>query len=278
MSGVEGQHGGAVRALDFSKLEPTWAGPSSDALGTMEGRRAAAPAGGGRVDPQNYDPFAAAFKHHAEAETSAEEVPLPIHSVGAVHRAYKQRGKTEELAVQKRHAAKVVKITNKVNTVSSSGLSGQAGPRVRCGGRGGRGQPGRVRMVEGLGYGASTVSSLGNDESAMILGGSLDQDEDGETPQEEPIVVIDKLDYSHYSCDELVKNELLARVRKCLTSGAQVLLRTVPGGDALDGKMLLKTLSNHHASYTDNAYIVPPISRSADGGSMEMLLKPKKMV
>ena len=216
----------------------------------------------------------------AEGEAAAEEVLQPIHSVGAVHRSYKQREKIEELAARKRHAAKVVKIVNKVNNASSTGLSGQAGPQGRAG-RENRGRHGgTVRMVEGLGYGASTVSSLGHDESVMILGGSLDQDEDREMPpQEDPAVLIDELDYSKYSCDKLIQNEVLARVRRCLTSGTTVLLRTVRGGDALDGKMLLKTLSNHHASYTDNAYIVPAItiSRTADGDSMEMELKPKKL-
>jgi len=285
---------GAVRALDFSKMESSAGdGPSGGAMGTMGGGRSVAHAGGGRVDPQNYDPFAAAFKHHAESEAAAaaEEVLQPIHSVGAVHRAYKQREKSEELAARKRHAAKVVKIANKVNNASSTGLSGQAGPQGRAGrereregreGREGRVHGGTVRMVEGLGYGASTVSSLGHDESVMILGGSLDQDEDREMPQpqEDLTVLIDELDYSTYSCDELAKNEILARVRRCLTSGTTVLLRTVRGGDALDGKMLLKTLSNHHASYTDTAYIVPPIyiSRTADGDSMEMELKPKKLI
>ena len=243
--------------------------------------------GAGSVDPRNFDPFTAAFKHHAEAEAPEPEILQPIHSVGAVHRAYKQREKEEELVQQKRHAAKVVKIVKNVNNASSTGLSGQAGPQgggAGGAGRGaGKGKAGRkpldinrVRMVEGQGYGASTVSSLGHDESTFMLGGGLDQDDDMPA-QDEPAVVIDNLDYSEYSCNDLAKNEILARVRRCLTAGTAIVLRTIRGGDMLDGKMLLKTISNHHASYTDNGYIVPPIFHSSDGLFLELELKPKKM-
>jgi len=246
----------------------------------------------GRVNPERYDPFSAAFKHHAEVEAAAElEILQPIHSVGAVNRAYKQRQREEEAALQKRHAAKIVKIVKNVNNASSTGLSGQAGQHggagrgvgSKGGNNGGKQGPLR-RMVEGLGYGASTISSLGHDESLM-LGGGLDQDNDEwaaphllqQQQQEEPAVIIDGLDYSVYSCDDLAKNEILARVRRCLTAGTTVVLRTVSGGDTLDGKMLLKTISNHHCNYTENGYIVPPIYHSADSLCLEMQLQPKKM-
>jgi hypothetical protein len=110
-------------------------------------------------------------------------------------------------------------------------------------------------------------------------------------------VLVDRLDYSQYSCDALSRAELLARIQKILLSGAGVLLRTARGTDPLDAKMLLRTIGNHTAAWTDSGFLSPPIlprSGSGSGGGggggggsgaggsasdscMEMLLCPKKL-
>ncbi len=252
-----------------------------------------------------HDVFAAAYKHHMQLDMQVPEEPLHlIQSVGAVHRAYKQREKEEESLLKKRHAKKIVKIVQNVHNASGTGLGGQVVRKDPSTVARSKERDSKAALMYGkkntnLDFGTSTISSLADEDAVLCelspgfpslhnLGTMLPETAKMRTDTQaltsshisnatDPSVLVDNLDYSKFSCDTTIRAEILDRVRRILLSGTRVLLRTISGGDTLDGKMLLRTISNHHATITESQFIVPPIRATSDGRCLEVELRPKKL-
>ena len=263
---------------------------------------------GSHMSPQHaafnvldHDPFA----KFREQESDSPPAPLkPIGSVGQIKKAYREREKAEEKEQQRRHAKHVVKIAQNVSNATTAvyndpygniNANGNKLPKTRK--RTGTGSSGQgSRGGSALEFGGSTVSALSFDgygtegvgEGFPMLGGALDKSVDSVGSYSshdhdhdqgggmEDCVLIDKLDYTEFSCDSTSRNDLLERVKRILQSGSQVVLQAVHGGDLLDCKMLLKTLSSHMAMYTENGFMPAEIRPNVEG-CLQMQLCPKGM-
>ena len=260
---------------------------------------------GSHMSPQHaafnvldHDPFA----RFREKEQVSPPAPLkPIGSVGQIKKAYRERERHQEREQQKRHAKHVVKVAQNVSSATTAIYSDPYGntrpgrkitktERSRTSNNSSRGQ----MQISALEFGGSTVSALSfgeyGGEGFPMLGGGLDGDSIGSISQaghlgqadggagvDSDSVLIDNLDYTTFSCDSSLRNDLLERIKRILQSGSQVLLQSVQEGDVLDCKMLLKTLSSHMAMYTENGFMPAEIRRNIEG-CLQMQLCPKGMV
>jgi hypothetical protein len=252
--------GSSVGALDFTSIN---GGSISQHL-NLSPQQAA-------FNILDHDPFA----HIIQKEMIPEKPMQPIGSVGMVKRQYKERERAAEKELIRRHASKIVKIANKVNNATGVVTTG-VGPK---------------KIIKKKSSNSNTVD---DGYSQLQMGGALDnsqslgsfdgdyendynQDDYNDNDSDHPIIISD-LDYKTFTCDSNIRSEIISRITKHLQSGNNIILQTIINGDHLDCKMVLKTISNHMAMFTQNGFIPPEIKPDPSMSCLQMKLTPKNII
>lgn len=200
----------------------------------------------------NIDPSAAFFMKKVNVAADTEEkdasiVPIKIRSVGEARRQHRERIKASETQILARHArhvaAKAVADTSYEEKKKAKKKKKKAESK---------------RHVE--------------EKSSLDY---LEEDDNAPVNEYEGVILLSDLRYTEFSSNYIMRGDLIKQCGDLLQSRSTIVLRTVAGEDALDAKMMLRTIATELAMYHASEFIIPEIKYDTVSDTTEMRLDPK---
>lgn len=201
----------------------------------------------------NIDPSAASFMKKVNVAADTEEkdasiVPIKIRSVGEARRQHRERIKASETQILVRHARHVA-----AKAVVDTSYEEKKKAKKK-----------KKKMAE---------SKRHVEEKSSI--DYLEEDDNAPVNEYEGVILLSDLRYTEFSSNYIMRGDLIKQCGDLLQSRSTVVLRTVTGEDALDAKMMLRTIATELAMYHASEFIIPEIKYDTVSGTTEMRLDPK---
>ena len=205
------------------------------------------PSSQAKIDPAAL--AASLLSGNGDEEEESAPPPIPIRSVGEVRSQYRERLKVSEAQTKARHARHVA-----AKAVVDSSMAEEKK---------------RKKKKKGTKMKAEAKSSL-----------DYLEEDDGALPPDptdpSDILLLSDLRYTEFSSNYIMRGDLMKQCGDVLQSGRSLVLRTHPGEDALDAKMMLRTIATELAMYHASEFIIPDIAYDSTSGTTEMRLEPKE--
>jgi hypothetical protein len=190
-------------------------------------------------------------------KSSNNPEPIRIRSVGDVLKGYRERQKASEKQVEARHARRVAAKAASYNYAGSSVIDGAPGKKTT---------KRRKKKKEALDE-KNSLDYL--DEERNYGDDDGDDDEGGGGGP----VLLSNLRYTEFSSNYRMRGDMMKQCESILAGGTTLVLRTQPGEDALDAKMMLRTIATELAPHTKSEYMLPEIFYDDASGTTEMHLE-----
>ena len=186
-----------------------------------------------------------------EGKEDIETEPIKIRSVGEVLKGYRDRQRAGERQVQARHVRKIAAQPSYHDSVADKATDKKKKRKSKK----------ASRTVE-------------EDKSSGL--DYLDRGDDDvykETVLDEAgPVLLSNLNYTEFSSNYVMRQDMMAQCESILRSGRTLVLRTAPLEDGLDAKMLLRTMATDLAACTASEYCLPEITYDEASCTHEMIL------